>query len=214
MKPILLGIDGLSYSSFVKCQPKVLLELLNVVYRGVVFNKKPQFPASSWLSVLEEEDLQFNGFLNSINEEPKLVKTTHSIPINIPIINPTYGKVSLKYDYEFPIEKEIELIYDSIFRYIDKNPIIVSITGLDRLLHNKSTNKCNIYKIIDDFIKKILNKIDDFIIFSIYGEPLSNNEGIHEDYGIYLATIPRPVERDTIKLYQIGQLFRRLVVGI
>jgi len=53
LKLILLGIDGLSYTSFMKCTPAFLLHLFKTVHRGVVFNKRPQDHMRSWMEVLK-----------------------------------------------------------------------------------------------------------------------------------------------------------------
>lgn len=62
-------------------------------------------------------------------------------------------------------------------------------------------------------LRKIVNAVDEFILFSPFGEPKSGNENDHEDYGIYLGTVQRPSEHDTVKLPEIGYLFLKLVKG-
>ncbi|MEM1627167.1 MAG: hypothetical protein QXV69_07860 [Sulfolobaceae archaeon] len=204
---ILLGINGLSYSRFSSCKPKFLLNLFNIVYRGVTYNKKPQDHAKSWLSIIEMTESQ--------NEkELKLLRETESIAINIPISDPTYGEVRFNYN-EVKLEEEVRKVIEAILSKIDEAPIIASIIGLDRVLHlgvNSTEEICRLYSLIDDFIRKIVNVVDDFIIFSPFGEPLSPNEYDHEEYGVYLATIPRPSERSTIKLPEIGILYKKLIL--
>ena len=209
INPILLGIDGLSYSSFMKCNPRTLFTLFSSTYRGVVSNKKPQNPKSSWLSVLEMMEIKDSNF--PINDKPKLIKETGSIPINIPITNPTYGNVSIPYDYSLPAEEEIDKVVKAILESVESKPVIASITAIDRILHRDTSSKCKIYELVDDAVRKIVHKVDDYIIFSIYGEPKSENENDHEEYGVFLATIPRPSEHDVVKLPEIGILFKKLV---
>ncbi|AOL17030.1 hypothetical protein BFU36_10280 [Sulfolobus sp. A20] len=210
--PILLGIDGLSYTSFMKCNPKTLFTLFSSTYRGVVVNRKPQFPHSSWMRVLGMYENN-NSFLTKVNEIPPLIKETNAVPINIPISNPTYGVVSLPYNSEISAEEEINNILPKVLESIEKSPVIASITVIDRMLHKDVSKKCDVYKIIDDAVRKIVNKVDDFIIFSVYGEPKGYDEGNHEEHGVFLATIPRPSEHDTVKLNEIGELFKSLVNG-
>ncbi len=210
MKPLLLGIDGLSYTSFMKCNPRFLLALFSSTFRGVVLNKKPQHPASSWMSVLEMQEIKGEDFYKDV-EVPKLIKETNAVAINIPITNPTYGAVSLEYSDSVSPQAEISKVTEAILEELESRPVIASITALDRILHKSKENKCELYKQVDDAIKKLVNKADDFILFSPYGEPTSENPWEHEDYGIYLSTVPRPNEHDTVKLYEIGMLFKRLV---
>ncbi len=212
MNPLLLGIDGLSYTSFMKCNPRTLFTLFSSTYRGVVLNKKPQFPQTSWMSVLELKDIKDMSAVNLNNEKPRLLKETNAVAINLPITNPTYGKLSLPYDTSVNAEEEINKVTQIVLELIEESPVIASITAIDRLLHKDATEKCKIYSLVDSAVRKILNKVDDFIIFSLYGEPKGENEdGNHEDYGVFLATIPRPSEHDTVKLQEIGELFIKLV---
>lgn len=108
MKALLLGVDGLSYTSFMKCNPRFLLTLFSSTFRGVVVNRRPQHPASSWLSVLEMKEVPLTGF-TSISAKPSLVQETGSISINLPISNPTYGELSLKYG-ELSLQEEINKV--------------------------------------------------------------------------------------------------------
>jgi len=55
-RAILLGIDGLSYSSFMKCSPRFLMALFNSTFRGVVKNDRlKDRTAASWLEILTME---------------------------------------------------------------------------------------------------------------------------------------------------------------
>ncbi|EWG07510.1 MAG: hypothetical protein ASUL_03339 [Candidatus Aramenus sulfurataquae] len=210
MKPLLLGIDALSYTSFMKCNPRFLLALFSSTFRGVVLNKKPQHPASSWMSVLEMQEVKGDSFFKDV-ETPTLIKETKAVAINIPITNPTYGEVSFEYNDSVSPQEEISKVAETILEELESRPVIASITVLDRMLHKSKENKCELYKQVDDVIRKIVNKADDFILFSPYGEPTSDRPDEHEDYGVYLSTVPRPNEHDTVKLHEIGVLFRRLV---
>ncbi|AKA72503.1 hypothetical protein SULI_00245 [Saccharolobus solfataricus] len=212
MNPLLLGIDGLSYTSFMKCNPRTLFTLFSSTYRGVVLNKKPQFPQTSWMSVLELKDIKDLSQVNLNSEVPRLLRETNAVAINLPITNPTYGKLSLPYDTSVNAEEEINKVTQIVLESVKETPVVASITAIDRLLHKDATEKCKIYSLVDAAVRKILNNVDDFIIFSIYGEPKSDNEdGNHEDYGVFLATIPRPSEHETVKLHEIGELFIKLV---
>ncbi|BAK54739.1 hypothetical protein [Sulfurisphaera tokodaii] len=210
MKPILLGIPGLSYSSFMKCNPRFLMMLFSSTFRGVVVNKELNYhPTPAWLSILQMEYVKTDQFLTNV-PELKLAKLTNSVLINIPITNPTYGEVNLPYNNSLSTSEEIEKVKKAIFEYIDDYPVIVSVNAIDRILLNDGKeSKCEIYKIIDGFVKEVINKVEDFILFSPYGEPKEN--GIREQYGIYLASVPRPNEHDTVKLPEIGKLFLGLV---
>jgi len=204
---ILLGIDGLSYSSFSVCKPKFLLNLFNIAYRGVVYNRKPQDHQKSWLYVLEMSETVPN------KKELRLLRETNSIGINIPISNPTYGEFSFRAD-NLRIEEEVNKVLEVILSRIEEAPIVASIISIDRILHlGNEEEKCKLYAIVDDMVRKVVNSVDDFIVFSPFGSPLSSKQDDHEDYGVYLATIPRPSERGTIKLSEIGLLFKKLVSG-
>lgn len=210
MKPLLLGIDGLSYSSFMKCNPRYLLALFSSTFRGVVVNRSPQHPASSWMSILQMQDVKGNEFYKSLEETPLLIKETNAVAINLPITNPTYGEVNLPYGDGLSAKDEISKVVEAVLDELEDRPVIASITALDRLLHINKENRCEIYKELDDAVKKLVNKADEFIVFSPYGEPKSSNLCDHEDYGVYLSTVPRPNEHDVVKLPEIGMLFKRI----
>jgi len=209
LKPILLGLPGLSYSSFMKCNPRFLFMLFSSTFRGVVANKELNYhPAPSWLSILQMEYQKIENFLTQV-PQLKLVKMRDSVLINIPITNPTYGEVRLPYNTSIPVEEEIKEVKETIFQYIDKKPVIASVNSIDRFLLKNGKDKCEIYKAVDGLVKDIVNKVDNFIIFSPYGEP--TNDGKREEYGVFLASIPRPHEHETVKLPEIGRLFLNLV---
>lgn len=209
MKPLLLGIPGLSYSSFMKCNPRFLLMLFSSTFRGVVLNKDFNYhPTPSWLSVLQMDYIKTDNFLTVV-PELKLEKMTNSVLINIPISNPTYGEVKLPYDSSISAEQEIKEVKEAIFEYIDDRPVVASLNAIDRILMTDGKeSKCEIYKAVDTFVKEVINKVEEFILFSPYGEPKAN--GIREQYGIYLASVPRPNEHETVKLPEIGQLFANI----
>ncbi|BDC18319.1 hypothetical protein [Acidianus sp. HS-5] len=209
MKPLLIGVDGLSYTSFMKCNPRFLLTLFSSAFRGVVVNRKPQHPASSWMSILEMKEITGNSFYK-VDETPTLIKETNAVAINLPISNPTYGELGFPYDSNLTAKDEIDKVIEEILSSLEEQPVIADITAIDRLVRINPQGKCEIYKEIDDGLRKLLRKVDDFILFSPYGEPKSDNMCDHEDYGIYLSTAPRPNEHDTVKLPEIGLLFKRL----
>ena len=209
VKPILLGIPGLSYSSFMKCNPRFLFMLFSSTFRGVVANKELNYhPAPSWLSVLQMDYQKIETFLTQV-PELKLVEMTDSVLINIPITNPTYGEVRLPYDTSVSVEEEIKDVEGAILQYVEKKPVIASINSIDRFLLQNGKDKCEIYKAVDGLVKNVINKVDDFIIFSPYGEP--TKDGKREEYGVFLASVPRPNEHETVKLPEIGKLFLNIV---
>ncbi|WP_291766720.1 hypothetical protein [Caldivirga sp. UBA161] len=209
MYPILLGINGISYGSFTECELNVLPRLMNIVDRGVVENKKPQYPDKSWWTILNMEPT------NNTPSDPSLaplVKLTRAALINIPVVNPTYGLYSIKLDQGTSYEEEVNNVIGALIKTAAKAPVIAAITAPDRFLHNNQSIKCNVYSVIDEAIGSLINGgVSAFILFSPYGEPVGPNEGDHEEYGIYIATISRPRHYDTVKLYEIGMLFRDLV---
>jgi len=194
LKLILLGIDGLSYTSFMKCTPAFLLHLFKTVHRGVVFNKRPQDHMRSWMEVLKVK-----------NEEGRdLIEIAELI--NIP--SNEYFDVM-----ENSTMSELNTLVKSISRLTWRRPAIARITVRDRSLHRGKGNKCQLYKLIDSVIEGIINEVGGFIIFSPFGEPLSGSKEDHEEYGVYLSTRPRPRERDTLKLQDIAFTFHRLITG-
>lgn len=192
-----------------KCNPRFLLMLFSSTFRGVVLNNNLNYhPTPAWLSVLQMDYVKTDQFLTAI-PDLKLAKMTDAVLINIPVTNPTYGVVKLPYDSSISVEEELGKVKEAVFEYIDEYPVIASVNAIDRLLLNDGkVNKCEIYKAVDNFVKEIINKVEDFILFSPYGEPKENK--LREQYGIFLASIPRPNEHETVKLPEIGQLFLRL----
>jgi hypothetical protein len=208
-RAILLGIDGLSYSSFMKCSPRFLMALFNSTFRGVVKNDRlKDRTAASWLEILTMDTQNPTEFLSSPPPLP-LIEATRADAINIPITNPTYGVLSLdlkNVDYfdEISKVKEAALRSLSIGR-----PVIASITSIDRALSAGMEDiKCKLYAEVDRAVKELLNVAEDFIVFSPYGEIRPNGR---EPYGVFLASVPRPHEHDTVSLVQIGRLFLDLV---
>lgn len=212
MYPVLLGINAMGYGSFTECDLPTLSELVNLVDRGVVENKRPQYPESSWWSILAMEPQTSPRM-----EDPSsslLVRLTKAALINIPVTNPTYGLYSISLDEGIGYVEEVDKVTELVIERSQGSPVIASITAPDRFLHRNYSIKCSIYLEVDKAINRLLSSgVDSFIIFSPYGEPIGESEGEHEDYGIYLATISRPRPHDTIKVYEIGALFRDLVLG-
>ena len=207
---VLLGIDALSYSSFMKCYPRYLMALFNSTFRGVVKNVKLKDSVTgSWLEVLTMRDQEPTGFLSKLDEELEVAKETGATLINIPITNPTYGALSLDYE-NTDFFDEVKKVKEAIMDVLDSNkPVIVDITAIDRALKKgKEDIKCKLYTEIDRLVKDVVNEADEFIVFSPFGE-LKGNE--HEMYGVYISTIPRPHEHETVALKEIGSLFVRAV---
>jgi hypothetical protein len=207
MKPILLGIDSLSYSSFLKCNPRVLGTLFGSTYRGVVVNKDSKKPFAAWAKVLGMKEIP-QSFLNDLKPESiPLIEQTKAIPVNIPITNPSMGEVSFSIT-EADLDEELKAVGDAILENAKNRPVIASIISFEVML--SKSEKCGLYSKIDSFLGKVLSKADEFILFSPYGEPKG---GSVEDYGIFLASVPRPSEHETVKLEEIGSLFNKLVKG-
>jgi hypothetical protein len=212
MYPVLLGINGMGYGDFTECDLEVLPRLMNMVERGVLENRRPQYPDKSWWSILNmEPDSTPTG-------DPSLtllVKLTKATLVNIPVVNPTYGAYSIRLDATTPYDDEVNGVVNTIIKSAGKSPVIASITAPDRFLHSNGSIKCSVYRAIDNAIGRLLNSgLSSFIIFSPYGEPIGPSEGEHEDYGIYIATISRPRHYDTVKLYEVGILFRDLTESV
>lgn len=205
---VLIGVDALSYSSFMKCYPRYLMALFNSAFRGVVKNARlKDSVAGSWLEVLTMRDQEPTGFLTKLDEELEVVKETGATLINIPVTNPTYGILSLDYENTDFLE-EIKKVREATMNALEpRRPVIVAISAIDRALKKgKEDIKCKLYAEIDKLVKDVVNEVDDFIVFSPFGE-LKGNE--HEMYGVYISTIPRPHEHETVALKEIGLLFVR-----
>ena len=205
MKALLIGLDGLSYTSFMKCNPRFLMSLFGSTFRGVVVNRRPQTHESSWLSVL---GMDYSGKPNE--GVPELAKATGATLVNVPISDPTTGIVSLKI-HEVRLEDELNQVTEAVLESLNRGPVIAGIVGLDVELHRGSLDKCKAYSMVDSALRKMVNAADEFIVFSPFGEPKAPSESEHEEYGIYLSTVPRPSEHETVKLPEIGLLFRKLV---
>ncbi|MGC9134305.1 MAG: hypothetical protein C0172_01470 [Caldisphaera sp.] len=204
-KVVLIGIDALSYGEFMKCRPKTLLYLLDNSFRGVVENNPPQSPISSWLSILSLKKVDSNKFDSNISDL-SLVKLINPILINIPIMNPTYGIFNIKLDQNVPYQEEIDGVMNEIIENLSEGPIIAGITALERI----NDRICDIYNYIDRMLLNVLRNTEEFIVFSPYGMPKKN---FYEPYGVYLSSRPRPNEHDTVKLWEIGQIFADIVKG-
>lgn len=211
MQPILLGIPGLEYQGFMECEANFLLSLMNSIERGVTENRKPQYPAQSWWSVLMMEPVKDPPSIDPT--QAPLVKLTRASLINIPITDPTYGKYSIRLNQEVDPATEINNVVKTIIAEASTMPVIASINALDRFLHTKPSLKCEIYKMLDKALKDLILRgdITHIILFSPYGSPQGPEEGNHSEYGVYIATITRPRHEDTVKMHEIGYLFNEAV---
>lgn len=205
VKSILLGIDGLSYGYFMKCQPKVIMSLFNSTFRGVVENYKAHDIAQAWATVLSGRLQENRGFLKQLPTFP-LVERTKAVLVNVPVTNPTAGEACIPYDSKVPAEEEVGIVRDAILTNIEKRPVIASITPL-----NRGLDICQSLKYIDELVKAVVNKVDEFIIFSPFGA--KKNTG-YEPFGVYISSRPRPDEHGTVKLEDISELFIEMVVGV
>jgi hypothetical protein len=213
MQPILLGILGLEYQGFVECETNFLLTLVNSMERGVTENKKPQYPAQSWWSVLMMEPVKEIPGIDPT--QAPLVKLTKASLINIPITDPTYGKYSIRFNQDVDPVTEINMVIKAVMAEAAARPVIASINALDRFLHTKLSLKCGIYNVLDKALRELILRGDltHIILFSPYGNPQGPEEGNHSEYGVYIATIPRPRHEDTVKIHEIGYLFNEAVLS-
>jgi hypothetical protein len=184
MKAAAISINGLSYSSFADCNPKFLLNLFSSTYRGVVENRDSFEPLKVWKLILKNatfEQLLSMGVLIS----------------NIPITNPTYGRPSTDM-FKVSLREELELMLSTINDYSDKYIVLFSINAYERDLKNKK-NVCEELSLVDNYLKAAFEAVNNYMFFSPYGF----NGTSYEPYGIYISSIPRPSEEETIKLDQI-----------
>jgi len=184
MKAAAISINGLSYSSFADCNPKFLLNLFSFTYRGVVENRDSFEPLKVWKLILKNatfEQLLSRGVLFS----------------NIPITNPTYGRPSTDM-FKVSLREELELMLSTINDYSDKYIVLFSINAYERDLKNKK-NVCEELSLVDNYLKAAFEAVNNYMFFSPYGF----NGTSYEPYGIYISSIPRPSEEETIKLDQI-----------
>jgi hypothetical protein len=184
MKAAAVSINGLSYSSFADCSPKFLFNLFSSTYRGVVENRDFSEPFNVWKLILKNASF-----------EQLLSRGIHLS--NIPLSNPTYGRPSTDM-FKINLKEELELLLDTINDYSDKYVVLFSVNAYERDLKNKK-NACEELSLIDEYLKAVFEKVDSYVFFSPYGF----NGTSYEPYGIYLSSIPRPSEEETIKLDQI-----------
>ncbi len=202
----MLGIDSLTYKFFMKCSAKNLLTLLDTTFRGVTENRELQSPTSAWLTVLGAKVSGPVQYLGAVPELPVVAETEAAL-INIPITNPTYGKVSLPMDSSTSAESEISSVEEAALEALDSGPTIVAITALERF---NLKDPCKLYNLIDLAVRKLVMASDEFIVFSPYGPRVGNS---YDPYGVYLASRPRPNEHETVKLSEIGSIFIAMARG-
>ncbi|MGC9105313.1 MAG: hypothetical protein ACP5HQ_02660 [Thermoprotei archaeon] len=209
-RAVLLGVDGLSYSSFMKCSPRFIMALFNSTFRGVVKNDRlKDSTIYSWLEILTMENQEQRASLKEVPPLP-LIQATGAEAVNIPITNPTYGVISLDFE-KVDYFEEIQAVKDAVLKIITSGkPVIASITAIDRAVRDGRGDdvKCKVYAKADEAVKEIIKAADDFILFSPYGETKGNSR---EPYGVYIASVPRPHERETVSLVEIGRLFLDLI---
>jgi len=201
-KDLLFGISALSYGYFMKCRLRFLNYLLSNAFRGVVENRCFQSASYAWLTVLKMEKIK--GEL----DEPKgsvfslpLVKKTNAKVINIPLVASKDVRVQVgKNDYR----KEISMVKEKILGAIDEGPVIAGLMALE----NARENVCEVSSEIDKMLFDVLRRVDEFIVFSPYG---MSRKGKFEPYGVFLSTRPRPREHETVKLWEIGNIFIEMV---
>ncbi|MDP7976708.1 MAG: hypothetical protein RAK25_06225, partial [TACK group archaeon] len=159
MKPLLLGIDGLSYSKFMDCGANALLGLVDSAQRGVTESDLPKKPCISWRSVLQLGESQ------DVYASP-LIRSTGATLVNIPIQSPTLGLCSRDLAAPANLNDEIACVEKSVKENLIQRPVIAGITSLQRL---SGDELCKAYPVVDGFVARLLSFAEDFIIFSSYG---------------------------------------------
>ena len=204
VKALMLGIDGLTYKLFMKCEARSLLTLLDTTFRGVTENRDLQHPAAAWASALSGVPVKVSDFFPSVPELP-IVEETGASLVNIPVTNPSAGAVRTPMDSSTPLEAELQEVEQAVLELLDSGPVVAAVTALERL---KGYDACSAYRALDSLVRRLVNASDEFIVFSPYGGPLSG--GGFDPYGVYLASRPRPREHDTVKVWEVGLLFKNM----
>ncbi len=187
MKAAAIGINGLSFSAIADCNPIFLTNLFGSSPRGVIENRSYYEPAKAWKVILRDmsfEELASKGVVLS----------------NIPLLNPTYGKPSLDIA-KVGLTEELDLMIKTINDYADKYIVVYSINTYEREI-GKNREPCEVLKVLDRFLQKAFENLDSYMFFSPYGF----YEKKYEPFGIYLSSVPRPEEEETIKLEQLLDL--------
>ncbi|MGC9072095.1 MAG: hypothetical protein ACP5HK_05310 [Acidilobus sp.] len=205
VKALMLGVDGLSYKFFMRCGAKFLLTLLDTTFRGVTENKDLQHPAAAWASALTGRPVRVRDYFPSPPSLP-IVDEAEASLVNVPLTNPTSGKAGISMDSTTTLDAELAGVEEAALQLLEGGPVIVAITALERL---KSYETCPAYQAIDRVVRRLVNASEEFIVFSPYGHPL--REGGFDPYGVYLASSPRPREHDTVKVWEIGGLFKEII---
>ncbi|MGC8661143.1 MAG: hypothetical protein ACP5TZ_01395 [Nitrososphaeria archaeon] len=187
MRAAVVGIMGLGYDDLADCQPKFLTHLLNSVPRGVVENSDSQTPKSAWLKIL--------GGMGAADMQGRSL-----IPSNIPLTNPTMGYPSIDVG-KVTLKEELEAVFAEFKRLLGRGTFVASIN----LYENDGS--CEGLNLVDEYLEKIYSYLDSFMFFSPYG----GQEGTGRSrYGIYMSTLERPFEDQTIKLEEIMPLIQNL----
>ncbi len=205
VKALMLGIDGLSYRLFMKCGARSLLALLDSTFRGVTENRDIQHPAAAWASALSGVPVRATSFFQSPPPLP-IVEETGARLVNVPLTDPAAGAVKTPMRPEFPLEAELSGVEEAVLDLLEAGPVVAGVTALERL---RGYDACTAYRAIDSLVRRLVSASEEFIVFSPYGGPLS--QGGYDPYGVYLASRPRPREHDTVKVWEIGLLFKRII---
>ncbi|MCL4344430.1 MAG: hypothetical protein JRN26_05435 [Nitrososphaerota archaeon] len=187
MRAAAVGIMGLGYEGLADCQPKFLNHLLNSVARGVVENSDYQTPKSAWLKIL--------GDMSIADMQKRSL-----IPSNIPLTTPTAGYPSLDIE-KMTLKEELEAVFDKFKMMLGRGTFVASINLYE------NDRSCEGLNLVDNYLEKMRSVLDSFIFFSPYG---GQDGAVKSRYGIYLSTLQRPFEDQTIKLEQIMPLVLNL----
>ncbi|MGC9208980.1 MAG: hypothetical protein ACP5GH_03900 [Nitrososphaeria archaeon] len=191
MRAATVGINGLSFSALADCSPQFLSYLFNASPRGVVENRESFAPNEVWKMILDD-----NTFEQLLSQKILLS--------NIPLTSPTYGRPSLNMQL-ISLQNELEAMIETIKTYADKYVVVFSVNAYERDLRNKK-DPCELMSLLDGYLRKAYELLDSYMFFSPYGF----YENRYEPYGLYLSTVPRPSEDETIKLSQILDLIKML----
>lgn len=189
MKAIALGINGFGYSVLADCRAPFINSLFMSFPRGVVENRERLEPGEAWSAIA--------GKLEG-----------RAILANIPTSDPTSGVVSLPRGI-LDVRAEMEALLRA-FSGMGEGIMVASVNSYENVMRSDWGSRCAAASTIDSYLRKFYEASDSFMFFSPFGEII---EGGRDVYGIYISTVPRPREDDTIKLEELPDLMLMLLEG-
>ncbi len=187
MKAIALGINGFGYSVFADCSVPFMNSLFMSFPRGVVENRERLDAKSAWEVITE-------------GLEGKVTLA------NIPVAEITAGVVSLPASISEPELEMGEIL--KAFSKVNEGIMLASVNSYDNIIRSGAGDRCAAAGTIDAYVRKLYELSDSFMLFSPFGEVL---EGKRDVYGIYISTVPRPREDETVKLHELPGLIMMLL---